>query len=492
MTSPPPRSSLARILLRGTVWTTLGSYAGQLLGFAAVLVLTRLLDQTTFGWLALATFWVSLLNLRTKAGLNYSAIRQPVTTGELLGSYYALDLALGALSFTLSCVAAVLLPRLGYPRPVALAVVALMGAESLVTLVSPLAIALEKELQVSRLTLVTLVGYVAAYAVAIPLALAGGGLWSLLAINLVAAVVSLGGVYVTCRQRWPEAFRLRWRFDRDLARRLIREGLPTGLSYTALASIVNQFDNFLIGTFVSAATLGLYDRAYRIASWPNLLATTIITRIGFLAFAKVREDPERLAQAVQLALWGLAVISLPLALGLLFGANDIIQVLYGDRWAESAPFLRFLSLYSLIWPVTSLGYWLAAAVGHHRTALGLTAAQAATIIGLGVPLTLWLGVTGTLLAVAATMLVACGLTNFYVFRQISLSPFAVYGRPGLAAAAALLALWLAQRALAWSAWPAAVRLGVMGIIIVAVFGGLLFVLEGAALRERLRYLVRLW
>lgn len=492
MTPPPKASSLARIVLRGTVWTTLGSYAKEIIGFSAGLVLARVLPLEVFGFVSLAAFWAAVLNLRTKAGLNYAAIHQPATTGELLGTFYVLDLALAGVSFGLSCLVAVLLPYWQYPPEVAIALIALMGAESLAALVSPLAIALEKEMQVSRLTLISLITYLAAYAVAIPLALSGAGLWSLLAINLVAGVVSLAGVYVVCRQRWPAAFALRWRFDRQMAATLLRQGLPTGLSFTTLAAVVNQFDNFLIGTFVGADVLGLYDRAYRIASWPNLLATTIVSRIGFLTFSKVRDDQPRLTEAVQLSLWGLAVIGLPLALGLLFGAGDIIQVLYGDRWAASAPFLRFLALYSLTWPFVSVGFWLSAALGNSRAAVGMTLLQAITIIGLGTPLTLTSGVSGTLVAVGVTMIVAFAVSNYYIFKRVPVSGRRVYGAPAVAGVAALAAVWLAQQPAGWAQLLPIFRLGLIGIIIAGVFGGVLFLLEGNTLKERVRRVRALW
>jgi PST family polysaccharide transporter len=337
-----------------------------------------------------------------------------------------------------------------------------------------------------------LISYIAAYAVAIPLALSGGSLWSLLSINLVASVFSLAGIYVVCRQRWPEAFRLKWRFDSEMARTLVRQGLPTGLSHSTIASIVNQFDTFLVSTFVSYELGGLYDRAYRIASWPNLLVTTIVSRIGFLTFSKVRSDPARLAEAVQLAMWGMGVLSVPLALGLFFGASDIIQVLYGTRYVESGPFLRFLGLYSLVWPFVNLGFWLAAALGHGRATIGITVTQALTIVILGLPLTIGFGVTGTLIAVGATMLVAFGVSNVYIFRQVPIPFRSVYWGPGAAGLAGFVALWLVQQTSLWAGLPPLFRLVVIGMMIVAVFGGVLFLLEGKVLQARLRYVRQLW
>jgi O-antigen/teichoic acid export membrane protein len=272
-----------------------------------------------------------------------------------------------------------------------------------------------------------------------------------------------------------------------LARRLLREGLPTGLSLAAVSSIVTQFDNFLIGTFVGATTLGYYDRAYRIASWSNILLTTIISYIGFLTFSKVRDDPARLTHAVRLALWILLTLGIPIALVLFFGAPDVVQIFYTSKYAESAYYLRFLTIYSLIWPLVSLGFWLAVARGDHRQAIFITGGQAATIILLGTPLTLWLGVNGTLLAVATTMVVAFSLSCAYIFRQVPLSPRKVFGAHVMALLAAILVLVLVFQVPSWSEIQPLGRVILISMLGSGVFLLTLFLLRPGETRERISY-----
>lgn len=481
---------LARIAVRSTVWVTLGTYFNQIVAFAATLLITRILSPDIFGFFSLGIFWSTLLNLRPKSGLTYAAIQRPQTDGDLLGTYYVLDLAAALGSLALSFAAAFVLAQLGYAREVSIAVVALMGAESLSAIASPLAMVLEKELQLSRLALVALIAAIVAYAVALAMALSGAGLWSLLAINLIVAVLSLGGVYWVCRRRWPQAFTLRWRFDRKLAGELLRSGLPTGLSLTALSSIVTQFDNFLIGTFVSYATLGLYDRAYRIAHWPNLLLTTIVSRVGFLTFAKVQDDPPRLTHAVRLSLWVLSTLGAPIALVLFFGAPDVVGVLYSERWSGSVYFLRFLTIYSLVWPFVSVGLWLSIAKGHRRTTLLFTGAQAAALIVFATPLTLQFGVDGTIAGVMLTMLLAFGLSCRYIFRQVSLSFREAFGPPAIALLIAVAILFGLLQIPGWNGWLPLARLVVIGLAGPGAFMLTLFALRRSEMIERVRYFKR--
>jgi PST family polysaccharide transporter len=488
--TPENNRGIARLAVRNTVWVTLGSYVGQLISFGATLVLVRLLGPEVFGLFAMGMFWASLLALDTKLGLNYAAIQRPTLDGELIGTLYGLGFGLAAGSLVLAAGATVLLLKIGYAKEVTTTLMVLMSVSSISVLTGPLGVALEKELQLSRVTLVSIIASAVAYALAIGLAFVGAGIWSLLTINIGMTLVSMGGTYWVCRRRLPQIFRTRWRFSPQVARQLLSQGVPIGLSGFVTSSIVNQFDNFLIGTFVGVTVLGFYDRAYRISQWPNVLLTAAVVRVALLTFAKVKSDPPRLTRAVQLTLWILTVVGLPVALMLSFGAPDVVRILYGSAWAPSAFFLRFLAVFSLLSPFVALTGSLSIALGHKRMVILLASSQAAVLVVLGTPLTLWLGAPGTVLAVGTMIVVGFGLSCRYVFRQVSLSIASSFGPALLAAGAAGLLTLAATNLPAWAAMPALLRLIVVAATAPGSYLGLMFVLRRSEMMENVRYLHR--
>lgn len=488
----PPQPPLARIVVRSTLWTTLGNNLTQLIGFAAILLLTRALTPEAFGYFALAGFWVGLLGLRAKLGLSYAAIRQPALTGELLGTYWLLD-GLAALGTLALCAAAAgLFGVFGLAPEIGLALLGLAAADLLTTATAPLAMALEKELQLSRLSLLTLLTSLAAYGIAIGLAYGGAGLLSLLAVNLTTSLLANLGVVWVARRRLPGLFQLRWRVDAGLARQLLRQGLPTGLSLTAVAGLSSQYDNFLVGTLVSATALGYYDRAYRIASWPNVLVTAVLSRVGFLTFARVKDEPERLHQAVRLALWAAVMTAVPLGLALALGARDVVLVLYGERWLPSAPWLQFLPLVGCLSPTIGVAFWLSVALGHSRATAGLTGLQLAALLLAATPLTVAYGVPGTLAGVLLAYTVSFVGSCRYIFRQVPLSPWATFG-PALLAAGGAAAVTLGVAGLSgWQALPALARLPATLALTGGLYLALITALQFRATVERVRYLLRIW
>jgi len=482
-------SKIGRIAVRNTVWLSLFSYVGQFVSFATTILLTRMLGPEVFGVFALGTFWASLLALRSKFGINFAALRQPTVSGALLGSYFRLDILVSTASLVLSIGAAALLPYWGYPTEITVVVVVLAVCEFFPVLVGPYGLALEKELQLSRMSLVGLAGSILASGTALLMAYSGVGVWSLLVMSLITTLVGIGGIYWVAMRRVAGLVHQKWTYNRTIAQQLLYQGVPIGLANQGQSVVVSQFDNFLIGTYSSTTTLGYYDRAYRTSQWPNTLLTAALTRVGYLVFTRIQDDLPRLTYAVKLSFWVLTTLGTPLALAIFFSAPDLVTILYTDAWLPSAFFLRFLVLYSLISPFISLGSSLAYALGSVQTPLLIALSQAAALILFGLPLTLWLGATGTVLAVGITTAVGFTLSAAYVFRKLPISIIDVFGIPLVGLSASSMLTMLLFQAPGWVDLSPLVRWITISITASGSYLLCITALRPAEMNERIRYLV---
>lgn len=480
----------ARIAVRNALWFSIGSYLIQFIAFIATIFLTRMLGPTAFGLFSMGTFWVGILTLEPKFGVYYAAVQHPRLDGELLGTYLVVQLGLAAGSFLISIVGAIVLTRVGYAAEIGLILIFMVGLSSSTAIVSPMGMALDRELQLSRQTLGGILASVLAYCSALVAASLGAGLWSLLILNLVSTLTGIVMTYLVCRQRLPQVFQEHWHFSRVLAKQLIRHGLPVGMSNVATNSVINQFDNFLIGTFINATELGFYDRAFRISQWPNILLTLPVTKLGLLTFAKVMEDLPRLTASLRLALWILTSLGPAIALFLLLGATDILDILLTNAWTRSAYYLQFLAVYSFLSPFTALAYSLGIARGDRKFIITLTSIEAGILVLIGTLLTLWQGSIGTVTAVGLMNLVGFGLSCSYIFQVVPLNVKDVFGKAALATILALVVTLGVERIPGWSELQTLVRLIVIGFTGPGIFFATLFLLNPAEMIERVSYLVR--
>lgn len=431
------QNPIARIALRGTVWVAAGSYAYQLIGFVALIYLRRLLAPEMFGFFDLATFWVAMLGVRNKIGLTYAALRHGNVNGVWLGTVLGIDFSAGLIGLGVMLLAMQpLVARFGYGAEFVFAMTLLAIAEFITVGSLVFGVALEKELQLSRNTLGTLIAYSVGYAVAIGLAIAGYRLTSLLSISIVTALIGILIIVVICRRRLPHVFAERWRFDPDLARAMLKDGLTTGLTLTLLYTVVSQFDNFLNATYVSAAMQGYYGNAFRIASWPNVLLAMIIVRVGYNVMTRVKDDKPRLTHTVRLSLWLICMVGVPMALAIGLGASDLIEVLFpGGKWATSALFLPPLAASCLANTFIGVGYWLSVALGRRRFTTALAVAQAACLMIGGFILVQRFSVTGTVIAVILASICGFVMSQAFVIHNTDLRLRDVFIAPVIASLA---------------------------------------------------------
>jgi PST family polysaccharide transporter len=349
---------------------------------------------------------------------------------------------------------------------------------------------LDKTLRLGRASAISTIAFVISYVPAFWLALHHGSYWSLVAQNAAYSLLLVGSLWWAARRTVPGVWTMRWRFDRVLARDLLRIGIPIGAtSMTGL--LVTQLDNFFVGTLVGVAALGLYTRAYNLAQWPSRLVTNVISQAAFYAYARLQDDRARLERTVTMSLWLITTLALPVALGIFAAAPDLVRLLYGPRWAESAIYLRFLVIYSALGPLLSDAGWLFIAVGRPRLTFRVSLAQVVTLAIVGLGLTLRFGVVGTCFAVGATFLVGLVLTYRYVFQVITLPIWSSLGVPAIAAVATLAGYLLGVRLLDPAHWPLTVAVLAKLLYATSAYIGVLFVLQPRATRERTAYVFRL-
>lgn len=490
--SKPSTATVARMALRSTLWTTLGNYAVQLIGFVSVLWLTRLLPPEVFGTLSLATFWTGLLNLRNKLGLNYAAV-QYETDGRLLGTYFVLDGIATAVSFGLIVLGGITMVSAGmYASTVAWVMIAMAGIELALCWGGPLGIAIERAMLLSRSSLIMIVATMIAYAIGIGLAINGGGIWSMVAIPAINyAIMTLGTVYI-CRRFLPEVVKLRWQFDRTLALALIKQGGATGLSGALLGLVVAQFDNFLIGTFVNTETLGYYDRAYRVAGWVNLILTMVVGRVGYVTMVRVADDPARLAHTVRLSVWVVLTLGIPLALVSSFGSFELIQMLYGNTYVQSSGYLKILALTNFMWTLITIAFWLSAACKQRQVSLLMSSAHVAVLVIFASPLTIIYGVNGTLAGVIIAMTLALAWSTIYIERTTHLGWRDTYGAHLIATGITAFITFNITQLNIFTTLPTFLRLFMIGVVCVCVFGLCLLMLRRAEINDRINYLRLRW
>jgi PST family polysaccharide transporter len=197
---------------------------------------------------------------------------------------------------------------------------------------------LQRELRFGTIAGAELVSYVVGYGgIGIALAVAGFGVWALVAAEIAKSVIK--SVLYLLSVPHPK----RMRFEP----RAFGELLRFGSGYTA-GSLSTYFalqgDNLVIGRFLGAASLGLYGRAYELMVVPANALGAVLAKILFPTFAKLQGEPQRMQVGYRRGLALVALTVLPIAVATIVLAPEIILVLLGPRWLGAVLPLRILGI----------------------------------------------------------------------------------------------------------------------------------------------------
>lgn len=93
----------------------------------------------------------------------------------------------------------------------------------------------------------------------------------------------------------------------------------------------------LIGRFIGAEALGIYNLAYQIVTIPVLKINPIVTRVAFPIFAKNKYENSVIREGFLNMTKMLALVSFPLLIGLVSVSDAFIMTVFGEKWLLCCP-----------------------------------------------------------------------------------------------------------------------------------------------------------
>ena len=371
-----------RQILIGIVWLSATGYAAFALNFGLNLVLARVLFPKDFGQFALAGSIVELSSLVTGFAFSQGIIQMQDAPAVAETAFILSVRLYGALVLCGAGVAALLARH--YPGPFIPLFFALLAVRNLSLISYIYSAQLEKAFLYSQISLVRLLSTLASIVIALGLAHAGAGVWSLLGREVALSLVTLAGVRIASRWRY------RGGYDPQTARRLWIFGWRLFLT-RALEIVWYRGDIALLGILAGTLTLGFYDRGRYLAEFGHYVLSFGAVQVAFPLYARLQRSPDALTYTYRLSHGLLVRLMLPYLIWLAFFPRELVGLLYGAgaRWAETAALLPWLAVLGFLFPLVENTKVLLTGIGRLREALRMRFVQACIALLALVP-AIWL------------------------------------------------------------------------------------------------------
>ncbi|WP_111767660.1 lipopolysaccharide biosynthesis protein [Nakamurella deserti] len=326
------------------------------LQFASMIILARLLDPSVFGLVAMVTAVIGIADLVRDFGLSSAAIQSPTLSRDERTNLFWVNLGFGALCTAVVASCAPLIQAI-YDQAGLTPIILSLSAVFLISGANTQFRAdLTRSMRYGKLAAADITAQAVGIAVAAGLAVAGAGVWALVAQQLTVAIVSLAMNVVSTR----------WLPGPPRRRVSLRRFFAFGSSLfatQALTYLTKNVDNIALGVYSGPYQLGLYSRAYQLLMTPLNQINAPMTGVALPVLSKIQDDDERFARYLgraQLVACYLTASIFAVAAGV---SGPLTLVLFGEAWAPVAPIFAILAIGGIFRSIQQIAYWTYLAKG---------------------------------------------------------------------------------------------------------------------------------
>lgn len=334
---------------KGVAWSTAEKVCSMLLQMVVSIVVARMLVPEDFGVMAILTFFTAVALVVVDSGFSQTLLRKESPSNDDYKSVFLFNLGVSALLYLIFVV---LSPHLAQYYDLAV-IVKIAPVLFLLLPLNALGIIqntkLSREFRFGLLSRINFVASLVAGAVAIALAVCGGGVWALVAQRV--SVVAVKSLLLWWRGDWRGEGKFSgaaWRAMAPFSLRL--------MSTDIVSAIYNNVAQLFIGKVYSPNTLGYFNQAQKIKDLPVQSAVLSVQTVTYPAMAKIKDDADKFAESYRKVLMINVFVMAPLVVGMSLVAEPLFLLLLGERWLPTVPYFEVIALAGLFYPLAMVAY----------------------------------------------------------------------------------------------------------------------------------------
>lgn len=330
-----------------------------LLSIATTVVVARILSPTDYGVIAMWAPIFAFVSLFQDFGLSAATVQAKSLNSEQSSTLFWTNVVASIATALLLIICARFVGTFFHDSRVAW----VTAASASIVLIGGLAIQhtalLNREMKFRQLAIITLTGALASTAATIVLAFYLRSYWALFLGNLASVVIQTAMTWVM------SCWRPGSRASLKDTRKLLELGGHVG-AFGLLNYFARNADNVLIGRFWGPASLGAYDRSYKLMITPLQLINTPLSQVMLPVLSRLADEPERFRKSYLFSVQAILLATGPLGAIAVAESDKLVLILLGPKWSAAAPIFFWLALTIIYQPAASSLGWLFVSRGRGR------------------------------------------------------------------------------------------------------------------------------
>lgn len=335
------------VAIKGGFWTSISTGVVMLAQFGRVMILTRFLEKSDFGTVAIINMVIGLCVAFTDLGFSSVIMYKQKLTLREFSSLYWTQLALFFLLYLLLSLTSPWVASF-YETPILAALIPLSGLSVIFQAIGKLYDSvLQKKYQFKALAMRNIVANIMSLLLAWFMAYNGYGIYSLIYSTLCSIVV----VNVWNLLSGYKYQNIKLVFSLKEVIPLVKIGIyQTGTRI--IDFIAGKIDVFIIGKFLGTDVLGVYDLAKELVYKIMDFIRSVVSKVALPILSNNNNDDEAVKIRFLMITKVVAFICIPICLSMSVFSQDIVRIVYGDKFLDASFMVSIFAIGSMVGSIT--------------------------------------------------------------------------------------------------------------------------------------------
>ena len=339
-------ASLKKDVVLGIVWSAIQRFGAIGISFIANLFFARLLSPDDFGCIGMVSIFLALSNVFIDGGFGSALIQRKNPTIVDYSTIFYWNILIAVIFYVILFFSAPYIAKF-YKIEILSSLLRLLGLVLIINALAAIqANILRKNLQFKKLAISYIIPSLLGAIVGVVCAYNNVGVYSLIIYNILNSALTL--VFVTINAHFKPVLT----FSFQSVKSLFNFGGLMMLSNLVEIIYVN-IQSVIIGKKYSAADLGYYTQANKLAEIPGNTLSSIVNAVTFPAFSKINTETDRLKRALRANVISATYVTFPIFIVLSLIAAPLINLLYGEQWHASVELFQIICMQAMFFTVNT-------------------------------------------------------------------------------------------------------------------------------------------
>lgn len=339
-------------VVSGLFWTGSANIVEQGITWIISILLARLLMPSDYGLMALANMFIYSVGILSELSIGAAIVRKREIDESYLSSSFWFMAFLSIMVYAIMYYLVAPIAGSFFNQGKLVQMIRVLGIIFIILGITVIPQSLiARNLEYGKRAKALFVSRLIMGLVSLQLAYLGFGVWSL----VFGALVKEFSFSVLCYYYHP--WKPTWTFSLSKIHDLLSFAIPlTGSKI--FGDVYKQSDNFIIGKILGDGVLGFYHMAFRLSALPVDRLAIVIDQVNFPIFSRIQDSDTRSKSLFLKTSKYVSLIMLPALVGMALTADDLVEVLLGQKWISIVLPLRILCGVGIFRSLNSIIYSL--------------------------------------------------------------------------------------------------------------------------------------